>query len=70
MTGYPALTISRSLGCGGTEIGFLVARKLGWHFCDRRILRLMAEVLGRNPADLALQEEHHSGFMEIRRPVA
>jgi hypothetical protein len=64
MTHHPAITISRSLGSLGTEVGFLAARQLGWHFCDRRILRLAAEALGRPVAALAPQEEHHFGFLE------
>jgi cytidylate kinase len=65
MTDHPAITISRSLGCGGTEIGFRVARRLGWQFCDRRILRLSAEAMGRSVGSLAPQEEHHCGFLEV-----
>ena len=59
----PAITISRSLGSGGTEVGFLVARKLGWHFCDRRILRKAAEATGRSVAGLSRQEERPSGYL-------
>ena len=40
-----------SLGSGGTEAGFLAARKLGWPFCDRRILRMAAE---NRPYNLAV----------------
>jgi cytidylate kinase len=61
---HPAITISRSLGCGGTDVGFLTARRLGWHFCDRRILRLAAEAMGKSTAGMADQEERHCGFME------
>lgn len=64
MTEHPAITVSRSLGCGGTEIGFRVARELGWHFCDRRILRLAADATGQSAARLETQEEHPCGFME------
>jgi cytidylate kinase len=64
MTHHPALTISRTLGSLGTEVGFLAARQLGWHFCDRRILRLAAEALGQPVASLAHQEEHACGFLE------
>jgi len=60
----PAITISRSLGCGGTEVGLAVARGLGWSFCNRRILRLAAETLGHTGAGLAAQEERHCGFLE------
>ena len=59
----PAITISRSLGSGGTEAGFLAARKLGWPFCDRRILRMAADAMGHSSAGLALQEERPCGFL-------
>ncbi|BDU71705.1 cytidylate kinase-like family protein [Mesoterricola silvestris] len=64
MTSHPAITISRSLGSGGTEVGFLVARRLGWHFCDRRILRLAAGAMGHSVASLAHQEDHPCGFKD------
>jgi cytidylate kinase len=64
MNGHPAITLSRSFGSGGTRIGFQVARRLGWRFCDRRILRLAAEALGRNQASLEHQEERCPGFLE------
>jgi cytidylate kinase len=60
----PAVTISRSLGSGGTEAGLMVARRLGWAFCNRRILRLAAEAMGHSSAGLAEQEERHCGFLE------
>jgi len=64
MIHHPALTLSRSLGSGGTEAGFLAARELGWQFCDRRILRLAAEAMGQSVADLGRQEERSSGFLD------
>ena len=64
MSTNPAMTISRSLGSGGTEAGFLAARQLGWHFCDRRILRMAAEAMGKSVASLGRQEERPSGFLE------
>ncbi len=64
MTVHPAITISRSLGSGGTEVGFLLARQLGWRFCDRTILRQAAQALGLTCASLGPQEERHSGFLE------
>jgi cytidylate kinase len=64
VTPKPALTISRSLGSGGTEVGFLVAQRLGWHYCDRRILRLAAEATGHSITGLARQEERKSGFLD------
>jgi CMP/dCMP kinase len=64
MTQYPAITISRTLGSGGTEVGFLVARQLGWHYCDRSILRKGAQALGLSVQRLRYQEEHPCGFLE------
>jgi len=64
MTSHPAITISRSLGSGGTEAGFLAARQLGWHFCDRRILRLAAGAMGRSVPSMARQENQGNGFKE------
>ena len=64
MSQNPVITISRSLGSGGTDAGFLAARRLGWHFCDRRILRLTAEAMGSSISGLAGQEERHSGFLD------
>jgi cytidylate kinase len=60
----PVITLSRSLGSGGIEVGFLAARRLGWHFCDRRILRLAAEAMGSSITGLARQEERPSGFLD------
>lgn len=64
MDPHPAITISRTLGSGGTEAGLLVARRLGWPFCDRRILRMAAGASGSTVAGLARQEERPSGFLE------
>ena len=64
MNMHPAITISRSLGSGGTEVGFLVARQLGWRFCDRRILRQAAQAAGLTPASMGLKEERFCGFLE------
>jgi cytidylate kinase len=61
----PAITISRTLGSGGTEVGLGVARRLGWSFCDRRILRRAAEALGVPASALGPQEEHYCGFLDM-----
>lgn len=65
----PAITLSRSLGSGGTEIGFLAARILGWRFCDRRLLRRAAEAIGRSVQDIAWLEEHPQGFWDHLQAV-
>jgi cytidylate kinase len=64
VTHHPAITISRTLGSGGAQAGFLAARLLGWHFCDRRILRLAAAATNHSVDDLEPQEEHPTGFLD------
>lgn len=64
MSPCPAITLSRSFGSGGTEVGLRVARQLGWRFCDRRILRQAAQNLGLPVERLRCQEERPCGFFE------
>ena len=40
------ITISRQMGSGGTYIGYLVAKKLGFRYLDREILQQAAEETG------------------------
>ena len=61
---HPAITLSRTFGSGGTEVGFLVAQRLSWRFCDRRILSQAAKALGVPPERLRCQEERPCGFLE------
>ena len=69
MTIHPAVTISRSLGSGGTEVGFRVAKELGWHFCDRRILRLAAGATGLSVASMAVQEDRPGGYFDWLKTI-
>ena len=50
-----AITISKQMGSGGSYIGYLVAKELGFKYVDREILRRAAEHLG---TDARLLEEH------------
>ena len=43
---FSAITISRQTGSGGTYIGFLAAKKLGFRYLDREILQQAAKELG------------------------
>lgn len=61
---HPAITISRTLGSGGAAVGLMVARQLGWRFCDRHILRRAAEALGMPGDALRVPEEHPTGFLD------
>ncbi len=51
------ITIARSLGAGGEEIGHLVARKIGFRYVDEEIIRTAAEKAGVSPDTMA-QVEH------------
>ena len=61
---HPAITLSRTYGSGGSQVGFLVARRLSWRFCDRRILRQAALDLNVPIERLRFQEDRPSGFLE------
>ena len=65
----PVITISRSLGSGGTDVGFRVARELGWHFCDRRILRMAADATGLSAADMAFHEDRPSSYLDWLKTI-
>ncbi len=58
------ITISRQYGSGGSYLGRLIAKKLGFQYFDREILRKAAEYLGTEEADLSEREEKLSTFME------
>lgn len=58
------ITISRHLGSGGSYIGQQVARRLGYQYVDREILRKAAQYLGVEEDTLAGREGRLSGFWE------
>jgi cytidylate kinase len=66
MTVAPVIlvTISRQFGSGGAYIGQNVARRLGFEYIDREILRLAARYLGRDEEALSGREERVGGFWE------
>ena len=49
MTEKTAITISRQTGSGGTYIGYLAAKKLGFRYLDREILQQAANEMGIEP---------------------
>jgi len=59
-----AITISRQVGSGGSYIGYLVAKELGFKYLDREILRQAAERLGTAEEVLELLEERSAGLIE------
>ncbi len=61
---FKSLVISRQMGSGGTYIGYLAAKELGFRYLDREILREASLRLGVDSAVLAHQEEKSSGIVE------
>jgi CMP/dCMP kinase len=59
-----AITVSRQMGSGGTDIGYKVAKALGFSYVDREILSRAASLLNRDEVSLEEYEEKSSGFME------
>ncbi|HUN54551.1 MAG TPA: cytidylate kinase-like family protein [Smithella sp.] len=49
MTEKTVITISRQTGSGGTYIGYLAAKNLGFRYLDREILRETANQMGMEP---------------------
>lgn len=47
-SGHPVITIGREFGCGGWEIGKLVAEKLNLAYYDSNLLDLLAKETGKN----------------------
>lgn len=58
------ITISRQLGCGGSYIGQLIAKRLGLKYVDREVLRLAAEEFGCDTETVAAREERIASFWE------
>ncbi|MBI3947260.1 MAG: cytidylate kinase-like family protein [Armatimonadetes bacterium] len=58
------VAISRQLGSGGSEVGQIVAARLGCKYVDREVLRLAAEALGMDEEELSRREERIQGFWE------
>ncbi len=59
-----AITLSRQMGSGGSYIGRLAARELGFTFVDREVLRQAAEHLGTEVSQLEHRDERSSGLIE------
>lgn len=59
-----AVTISRQLGSGGSYIGYLVAKELGFNYVDREILDRAAKHLGTDVGMLEHLDERSSGIIQ------
>ena len=58
------ITISRLLGSGGSYLGHQIAKRLGYKYADREILRQAALQLGAEEDSLVGRDERISSFWE------
>jgi cytidylate kinase len=58
------ITISRQMGSGGSYVGYLTAKELGFQYVDRELLRQAAERLHTDPEALEHLEERSPGLLE------
>jgi cytidylate kinase len=58
------ITISRQMGSGGSYIGRLAARRLGFRYLDKEILYEAARRLGTDERFLADRDQKSSGFLD------
>ncbi len=61
---YKSIAISRQIGSGGSYIGYLAAKELGYKYLDREILREASTCLGTDLKLLEQQEEKSSGIIK------
>ncbi len=61
---FRSIVVSRLMGSGGSYIGYLAARELGFRYLDREILREASERLGVDPALVEHAEERSAGIIE------
>ncbi|HQG30342.1 MAG TPA: cytidylate kinase-like family protein [Deltaproteobacteria bacterium] len=61
---HTVITISRQIGSGGTYIGYLLAKELGFKYVDREVLRKAAEHLKTDERWLEQYDERSSGLIE------
>lgn len=57
------ITLSRQMGSGGTYIGYLTAKRLGFHYVDREILREAARQLEIDVGALEGLDQRSSGLV-------
>ena len=61
---FNVITISRQMGSGGTYIGYLAAKELGFRYLDREILLQAANKLGIQPDMLEGYDGRSTSLME------
>lgn len=58
------ITISREFGAGGSELGVLLGRHLGWPVLDHELVRQLAARLSCEEGEVVAMDEHAPSFLE------
>ncbi len=58
------ITISRQMGTGGSYIGQVIAKRLGFKYLDREVLHLAAQEFGCDEETIAARSERVTSFWE------
>jgi cytidylate kinase len=58
------ITISREYGAGGSELGVLLGKQLGWPVLDHELVRQLAARLSCEEGEVVAMDEHAPSFLE------
>lgn len=58
------ITISREYGAGGSELGVLLGKRLGWPVLDHELVRQLAARLSCEEGEVVAMDEHAPSFLE------
>src|SRR4051794_41964209 len=64
------ITISREYGAGGSELGVLLGKELGWRVLDHELVRQLAARLRCEEGEVLAMDEHAPSFLERLAAVA
>jgi hypothetical protein len=64
------ITISREYGAGGSELGVLLGKELGWPVLDHELVRQLAARLRCEEGEVIAMDEHAPSFLERLAAVA
>jgi hypothetical protein len=58
------ITMSREYGAGGSELGLLLGKRLGWPVLDHELVRQLAARLSCEEGEVVAMDEHAPSFLE------
>jgi hypothetical protein len=64
------ITISREYGAGGSELGVLLGKELGWRVLDHELVQQLAARLRCEEGEVVAMDEHAPSFLERLAAVA